>query len=169
MNGMKIGASLMVAIALAGSASAQSKVDSGSRQPFQTRIIVQPLGNGFQTQMMDIPAGKRLVIENVSVITRSPAGMRMEVNYFTYMDHNGDNVADIADITFHRVALTDQGTFGDMSIAVANDKVLVFADEQIGTQHMKVGVQARLNDIPPAGSFSQAQFTFSGYLEVLPK
>jgi hypothetical protein len=168
MTGMRIGAALMVACALAGPASAQSKVDSG-RQPFQTRIIVQPLGNGFQTQLMDIPAGKRLVIENVSVITRSPAGMRMEVNYFTYLDHNGDNVADIADITFHRVALTDQGTFDDTSIAAANDRVLVFADEQIGTQHMKVGVQARLNGTPPAGSFSQAQFTFSGYLEALPR
>jgi hypothetical protein len=78
-------------------------------------------------------------------------------------------VPDIADITFHRVALTDQGTFDDTSIAAANDRVLVFADEQIGTQHMKVGVQARLNGIPPAGSFSQAQFTFSWYLDALPR
>lgn len=168
---MKVGTiavSLMTAVAFAGSAFAQTKGDV-ARQPFQTRVIVQPLGNGFQTQFMDIPAGKRLVIENVSVITRSPAGMRMEVNYFTYLDHNGDKAADIADITFHRVALVDQGTFDDTSIATANDKVLVFADELIGTQHMKVGVQARLHAMPPAGAFSQAQFTFSGYLEDLPR
>ena len=160
--------SVMVALAMASSASAQPKGDS-TRKPFQTRVIVQPLGNGFQTQFMNIPAGKRLVIENVSVITRSPAGMRMEVNYYTYLDHNGDNVADIADITFHRVALVDQGTFDDTTIATANDKVLVFADELIGTQHMKVGVQARLNGTPPSGAFTQAQFTFSGYLEDLVK
>jgi hypothetical protein len=57
------------------------------------------LGNGFPSSGLDIPAGKRFVIKNVSVITLSPEGMRMEVNFFTYIDRNGDNVGDIADIT----------------------------------------------------------------------
>jgi len=117
---------------------------------------------------LPIPAGKRFVIENVSVITRCPEGIRMEVNFFSYIDNNGDGVGDIADITFHRIALTDQGVFDGTAIASANHKVLVFADEQIGTGHFGVTAQARLNGQPPPNSFSQAQFTFSGYLEDIP-
>ena len=139
----------------------------GSRKPFQRRIIVTPLGNGFQTEFMEVPAGKRLVIENVSVIVRCPVGMRMETNYFTYFD-NGDGQGGIAAITFHRVPLIDQGVFDSTQIYTANDKTLVFAEEQIGSQHYQVGVQARLNAMPPTGNFTiQAQFTFSGYLEDL--
>ena len=143
-------------------------VGSGSaRKPFQKRVLVQPLGNGFQTAFMPIPAGKRLVIENISVVSRCAEGQRMEINYFTYMD-NGDSTSTdgIAYITFHRVALTDQGTFDGVAIATANHKVLVFADEQIGTNHYQVGFQARLNG--PLVGFAQAQITFSGYLEDLP-
>jgi hypothetical protein len=138
-----------------------------ARRPFQKRIIVQPLGTGFQTAFMPIPAGKRLVIENISVISRCADGQKMEINYFTYMD-NGDSTStdSIAYITFHRVALTDQGTFDGMAIATANHKVLVFADEQIGNNHYQVGFQARLNGAPTIPS--QAQITFSGYLEDLP-
>lgn len=141
---------------------------SNGRKAFQARIIVQPLGNGFQTQFLQIPAGKRLVIENVSVITRSPQGMRMETNYFTYIDNNNDGVGDIADITFHRAALLDQGLFDGVQIASANHDVLVFADELIGTQHLQVGVQARLNGPLPSGAFAQAQYTFSGWVEDIP-
>jgi hypothetical protein len=142
-------------------------VKDGARKPFQRRIIVTPLGNGFQTVFMEIPAGKRLIIENVSVIVRCPAGMRMETNYFTYFD-NGDGQGGIAAITFHRVALIDQGVFDSTQIYTANDKTLVFAEEQIGASHYQVGVEARLNAMPPVGNFTiQAQFTFSGYLEDL--
>jgi hypothetical protein len=159
----------MLSVMLTGSTFAQNKTRTEPvRTAYQARAIVQPLGNGFQATFMDIPAGKRFVIENVSVITRSPAGMRMEVNYFTYIDGNGDGIGDIADITFHRVVLVDQGTFDGISLAAANHKVLVFADEQIGTSHYKVAAQARLNGPLPTGAFVQAQFTFSGYLEDLP-
>jgi hypothetical protein len=58
--------------------------------PFQARVIVTPLGTGFQSGLLDIPAGKQFVIKNVSVITRSPEGMRKEVNFYTYIDRNGD-------------------------------------------------------------------------------
>ena len=139
------------------------------RRPFQARVIVTPLGNGFQSQMLPIPAGKRFIIENVSVITRCPEGLRMEVNFFCYIDNNGDGIGDIADITFHRIALTDQGVFDGTAIASANHKILVFADEQIGTGHFGVTAQARLNGVaPPSPAFMQAQFTFSGYLEDIP-
>jgi hypothetical protein len=142
--------------------------DPAERKAFQARVIVTPLGNGFQGQTLQIPAGKRFVIENVSVITRCPEGLRMEVNFFCYIDNNGDGVGDIADITFHRIALTDQGVFDGTAIASANHMVLVFADEQIGTGHYGVTAQARLNAAPPPNAFLQAQFTFSGYLEDIP-
>ena len=54
-----------------------------------------------------------------------------------------------------------------MAVATANHKVLVFADEQIGDKHFQVGVQARLSAMP-TGNLTQAQVTFSGYLEDLP-
>jgi hypothetical protein len=146
--------------------SARVTRDQPERKAFQARISVSPQGNGFQSALLPIPAGKRLVIENISAIARCPEGFRMEINFFTYLDNNGDGVGDLADITFHRIALTDQGTFGDTAIASANHKVLVFADEQIGTSHFQVVVQARLNG--STTGFSQAQVTFSGYLEDLP-
>jgi len=164
----KVAATLAVAIALAGPAFAQPdrKSTEPARTPFQARVLVAPTGTGFQSQLMAIPAGKRLVIENISAIARSPEGLRMEINFFTYLDNNADGVGDIADITFHRIALTDQGTFDGTAIASANHKVLVFADEQIGTSHFQVTVQARLNGATAA--FAQAQVTFSGFLEDLP-
>jgi hypothetical protein len=146
-----------------------SVMKESERKAFQARVIVSPLGNGFQYQVLPIPAGKRFVIENVSVITRCPEGLRMEVNFFCYIDNNGDGVGDIADITFHRIALTDQGVFDGTAIASANHKVLVFADEQIGTGHFGVTAQARLNGtVTPGPAIVQAQFTFSGYLEDIP-
>lgn len=147
-------------------ALAQGQQQKAERRPFQARVIVTPLGDGFETQFLAIPAGKRLVIENVSAITRCPEGQRMEINFFSYLDNNGDGVGDSADITFHRIALTDQGTFGGTAIFSANHNVLVFADEQIGISHFQVGVSARLNGA--ATGFTQAQVTFSGYVEDLP-
>jgi hypothetical protein len=127
---------------------------------------VSPQSTGFQNTFLPIPAGKRLVIENVSAIVRCPEGLRMEVNYFTHMDNDGDGVGGIEDITFHRFALTDQGVFDGVAIFTANHRVQVFADELIGTTHNQIGVQARLNGTTTG--FTQAQVTFSGYVEDLP-
>lgn len=154
---------------MAGPAVAQTKdKDATVQTPFQARVIVTPSGNGFQSGVLDIPDGKRFVIKNVSVITRSPEGMRMEVNFYCYLDQNGDNVGDIADITFHRIVLADQGAFDGVQLATANHNVLVFADEQIGNSRFNVVAQARLNAMPPPNLTGHAQFTFSGYLEDLP-
>jgi hypothetical protein len=156
-------------VAQASSPAPMPVKDPPERKAFQARIAVTPLGTGFQSQILQIPAGKRLVIENVSAITRSPEGLRMEVNFFCYIDNNGDGVGDVADTTFHRIALTDQGVFNGTAIASANHKVLVFADEQIGTGHYGVVVQARLNGTyTPGPAAVQAQLTFSGYLEDIP-
>lgn len=133
-----------------------------TRKTFQKRISVAPQGLGFSSAALQIPAGKRFVIENVSIVGRIPDGLKAEVNFFTYTN-NGDGVPEL---TFHRFAMIEQGVFNGTAISVANNKVLVFADEQIGTQHFVIQAQARLN--AATTEFTQVQFTFSGYLEDLP-
>ena len=139
-----------------------------TRKPFQARVFVTPVGTGFSSGALPIPAGKRLVIEHVSVIGRVPEGLKLEVNFFTYMDNDGDGVGGIEDITFHRIPMTEQGVFDGTVISVFNQKMLVFADEKIGETHNLVVAQARLNAIPPANALLQVQFTISGYVEDLP-
>jgi hypothetical protein len=143
-------------------------IGSGSaRKAFQARVSVNVTpGSGFQTQFLPIPAGKRLVIENISAVGRVPAGGRMEIRLDSYLDNNGDGVGDLSDIVFHRIALIDQGTFDDMTVLTANHNVLIFADEQIGTSHFGVGVSVRMNGV--SGTVQgQGQVTVSGYLEDL--
>jgi len=143
-----------------------NKKDEPARKPFQMRGAVNvPIGGSVATGSLPIPAGKRLVIENISAVGRSPEGLRMELKYFTYFD-NGDGVGDVNDITFHRIALTDQGTIVGSAVSTANHKVLVFADELIGTSHFQIGIQVNLSGI--ATSVAQGQITFSGYMEDLP-
>lgn len=140
---------------------------SGSaRRAFQARVFVNPSGVGVASATLAIPAGKRLIIENVSAIARNEPGLRMTIDFFSYIDNNGDGVGDVQDITFHRLALTEQGTYLGTAIATANHKTLVFADEQIGSGHFGVGVQARLTGAATVPA--QAQVTFSGYLENIP-
>ena len=139
-----------------------------TRKPFQARISVAPLGNGFSSAALPIPAGKRLVIESVSVVGRIPEGLRAEVNFFTYMDGNGDGVGGIEDLTFHRIPMIEQGVFDGTAISAANLQMTVFADSQIGGNSFGITAQARLNGAAPQNAFTQVQFTFSGYLEDLP-
>lgn len=136
------------------------------RRPFQARAFVGPQSGGVDSSSMPIPAGKRLVIENISAISRCPVGFRMELQLYSYYDNNGDGVGDVQDITFHRLTLTDQGVYNGMVVATANHKVLIFADEQIGNSHFHVGVQGQLDGTTTG--FTQGQVTISGYLEDLP-
>jgi hypothetical protein len=142
-------------------------VESGARRAFQTRISLNvESGATIASGFLPIPAGKRFVIENVSAIARTPVGLRMDINYFTYFDDDFDGTADINDIAFHRFVLTDQGTFNNQATATANHQVLVFAEEQIGQGHYQIGVRVILSG--PNTAAAQGQITFSGYLEDLP-
>lgn len=47
---------------------------SNGRKAFQARLIVAPQGEGFASALMQIPAGKRLIIENISAVGRTPEG-----------------------------------------------------------------------------------------------
>ena len=146
--------------------TATDKKDEPVRKPFQMRAAINVgIGSGGASGFLPIPAGKRLVIENVSAVGRCPEGLRMELKFFTYFD-NGDGVGDINDVTFHRIVLTDQGTFQGSAVSTANHKVLVFADELIGTSHFQIGIEVRLTGV--ATQVAQGQITFSGYMEDLP-
>ena len=147
---------------------AAENVDKAPRQPFQARLIVGPTSTGFQSAYLAIPVGKRLVIENISAIARTPEGIKMEMNLYTHMDNDGDGVGGIEDIVFHRIALVDQGTFDSTAIASANHKVLIFGDSRIGESSYGVTFQGRLNGTIGSAAFAQGQLTLSGYLEDLP-
>lgn len=134
--------------------------DKDGRQAFQARVFSSPQGTGIDSASLAIPAGKRLIIENVSVIARRPEGLQVEANFFTYLDNDRNGVGDIQEITFHRITFTEQGVFDGVQISTANHKVMVFAETSAFT------VGARLNGTT-TGSV-QIQFTFSGYLEDLP-
>ena len=134
--------------------------DKDGRQAFQARAFASPQNTGNDSSFLTIPAGKRLVIENVSVIARRPEGLQVEANFFTYIDNDGNGAGDVQEITFHRIAFTEQGVFDGVQISTANHLVHVIAD--IST----LAVQARLNGATTG--FVQVQFTFSGYLEDLP-
>jgi hypothetical protein len=138
------------------------------RKPFQARVFVTPAGTGFSSGTLAIPAGKRLVIENVSVIGRVPEGLKLEVNFFTHLDNDGDGVGGIEDIVFHRIPMIEQGVFDGTAISVFNQKMLVFADSKIGDATYAVVAQARLNGMPAPNTTVQVQFTVSGYVEDLP-
>ena len=108
------------------------------RKPFQTRISANvPDGGSTASAQVNIPAGKRMIIENISAIGRSGPGIHMQMQLFSYFD-NGDGVGDSSDITFHRIALINQGTFNGITTAAANHDVLIFADELIGNAHFAV-------------------------------
>jgi hypothetical protein len=143
-------------------------VDSGSsRKLFQTKLTaVIPAGGNVSSAFLQIPAGKRLVIENVSAVARSKPGSRMSIQLLSYFD-DGDGVGDyLNDLTFHRMALTDQGIFNGAATSTANHKTLIFADELIGITHFSVVIEVRID--APSTESASGQVTLSGYVEDLP-
>ena len=62
--------------------SSDKKKEKIGRVLFQKSVTVTPTGDGFNVVAMQIPAGKRLVIENVSANVRCLESQKMEVSYF---------------------------------------------------------------------------------------
>lgn len=138
-----------------------------TRTPFQMKLDVGvPRGTSGATQFFPIPAGKRLVIENVSALGLCSQENRMEIHYSTAVD-DGNGQGDSGDISTHWIVLTHQGTSTDGTATLtANHKVLVFADELIGETHFQIRVQVSLLGIPTQSA--RGVVTFSGYMEDLP-
>jgi hypothetical protein len=138
-----------------------------ARKPFQTRAIVTiPAGAGVGFTNVNIPVGKRLVIENVSAVARFPQGLQAFMQFLTYLD-NGDTVFDAQDLAYHRISLVEQLNFNGQITSTANHKVLVFADERVGAHYNLVAAIS----FGLSGSVAQAtsaEMTFTGYIEDLP-
>ena len=167
---------IIMVVSFTGSALGQSagsgsvganKAEAPTRKPFQMKVDVGiPGGTNSATKFLPIPAGKRLVIENVSALGLCSEENRMEIQYSTAVD-DGNGVGDSGDIAFHNIVLTHQGTstLGTATLT-ANHKVLVFADELIGETHFQIRVNVTLMGIPTQSA--RARITFSGYMEDLP-
>lgn len=132
------------------------------RTPFQKQITINPTGLGLNVVALQIPVGKRLIIENVTVVVRCSESQRMEVSFLTYTSNGAGGVK----MTTHKLLLQKQGSFRESAIFTASEKGSMFADEKIGNDHFSISVAARLNTV--TAPFAQAQFTFTGHLEDLP-
>ena len=137
-------------------------VGDAVRRPFQAGVNVNitPGGNADFAQI-EIPAGKRLVIEDVSVVTFQPVGQGLLLNFVTGFE---DLVAAAGQDEFetHNVILVSQGLFNGLERSVAHQKMLVFAERLFG-----FGIMVQMSRGSPTGS-AGARVTFSGYIEDLP-
>jgi hypothetical protein len=141
-----------------------------TKRPFQARVNLQiPDGANADSKNLDIPAGKRLVIENVSALTFGPQGQSLLINFTTAVqDIVGDNA--VGGFENHDVVLTSQGIFNSLERMAANQNTLAFADEIVQTPN---GILTGLDVIVnlSRGTFTGtagARVTITGYVEDLP-
>jgi hypothetical protein len=137
-------------------------VGDAVRRPFQVgvNVLISPGGNADFTRI-EIPAGKRLVIEDVSAVTFQPEGQGLLLNFVTGLE---DLVAVTGQDEFetHNVILVSQGLFNGLERSVAHQKMLVFAEQLSG-----VGIILQMSRGSVTGT-AGARVTFSGYVEDLP-
>jgi hypothetical protein len=145
-------------------------VGGAARRPFQARVNLQiPAGANFDSATLAIPAGKRLVIEDVSALTFQPQGQGLLINFNTSVEDSvGSN--NTGGFENHDVVLVSQGIFNELERSASHQTMLVFADESVetpvGVLH-GLGVVVSLSRGTLTGS-AGARVTFSGYVEDLP-
>ncbi|HKP67816.1 MAG TPA: hypothetical protein VJV05_00950 [Pyrinomonadaceae bacterium] len=125
------------------------------RQPYHTKIFMTIFGGGSSSgteTSINVPEGKRLVIEAISAIAEVPSGERASLQILSYAD--GTSGSWMAQY----VQLGDQGTYGTNSVLTANHKTFVYA---VG----RITLRARPTWTGANGSTS---VSISGYLENLP-
>src|SRR5258705_4017509 len=134
-------------------------VENPARQPFQADV---PSAGEFPDGMFvtlpmitTIPAGKRLVIEQVSVLGAMIKGQRM-VTTGLHINNGGNNVQ-------HFLAITPQGSGGCCrDVFVASQQVRLYADP--GT--IVYGFASR--DVNTGFANAAVSFSISGYLVDVP-
>lgn len=145
-------------------------VENGSaRRQFQTRIrAVINVGESKASQTVAIPAGKRFVIENVNAYNNRNEGLQIVMQLLANMDANGDGQFTVDELGIYYIPLTDQISFSVSGSAESygNHKVLIYADERIGTGSQPITFSVFLNGV--ATKTTQGVVTLSGYLEDLP-
>lgn len=133
-----------------------------ARRPFQfgLNLHISPGGNADFVRVQ-IPAGKRLVVEDVSAVTFQPQGQGLLVNYTTGLN-DLISVDGQDEFEVHNLVLVSQGIFNGLERSVAHEKTLVFAEEVNG-----LGLIVNFSRGTMTGS-AGARVTFSGYVEDLP-
>jgi hypothetical protein len=134
------------------------------RRPFQARVnLTIPDGANADFERLDIPAGKRLVIENVSALTFGPQGMGHLISFTTSLQNT---IGDSTGFESHDVVLISQGLFNGLERLAANQNLLAFADESFGTQ---TGLDVIISfSRGSLNGSSGARVTMTGYVEDLP-
>ena len=141
------------------------------RRPFQARVNLSiPNGANADSERLNIPVGKRLVIENVPALTFGPQGLGHLLNFTTCVqDTIGDNTN--GGFENHDVVLTTQGLFNGLEQLAANQNLLAFADESVQTPNGSIltGLDVIVNF--SRGSLtgtSGVRVTITGYVEDVP-
>jgi hypothetical protein len=141
-----------------------------TRRPFQKTIhLTIPEGSSFGESEIAIPAGKQLVIENVSA--RSKGRVTPSMSFTTWYDDNGNGLADAGDESVHDVTFTLQNERYEapsLFTWTANHRVLVFAAERIGETHFGVKMAVQTS-YPVIEGNADLRLVLSGYLEDLPQ
>lgn len=131
-------------------------VDNPARQPFQARIRIDVL-DGFEGEnvFLDVPAGKRLVIEYASAQGFAPTGQVMFYEVGTLIG---------AQLSFdqnHAVPVIQQITGSGVGIFIAGQQVRIYADSGPAKVMLRA---ARNGSAGPAHAF----FSISGYFVNVP-
>jgi hypothetical protein len=141
--------------------------DGSTRKPFQVRIrAVINSGEFKKTESIQIPFGKRFVIENINSYVTRPTGMQVSVQLLANMDSNGDGQLTVDEMGIYYFPTTDQINFSSSTESYANHKTNIFADGNIGNGSQYITFALTLNGTVASTSFGVV--TLSGYLEDLP-
>lgn len=142
-----------------------------ARRPFQARLSMTITdGANASSERLNIPVGKRLVIENVSALTFGPQGMGHLLNFTTSVQNTIGDLS-VGGFEAHDVVLTTQGLFSGLERLAANQNLLAFADESVQTPN-----GSTLNGLDVIVNFSRASLsgssgvrvTITGYVEDVP-
>jgi hypothetical protein len=140
------------------------------RRPFQARINLDiPSGANANSGRLNIPVGKRLIIENVSALTSGPQGLAHLLNFTTSVQNIiGDN--SVGGFESHDVLLSSQGLFNGVERLAANQNLLAFADESVQTPNGTVSGLDVIVNFSRASliGFSSVRVTITGYVEDVP-
>jgi hypothetical protein len=136
------------------------------RRPFQmdVNLEIRP-GVNSDSARLPIPAGKRLVIEDVSAVTFQPEGQGLMLDFTTPAD-DGCSFEEV-----HSVVLISHGSFGGLERSTAHERTMIFADESVQTSpgpRSGLDITVILSRAGMVGS-AGVRVTFSGYIEDLPR
>ena len=141
------------------------------RRPFQARVnLTIPDGANAASDRVNVPAGKRLVIENVSALTFGPQGQGHLLNFTTCVQDTVGETSVPGGFEAHDVVLTTQGLFNGLERLAANQNLLAFADESVqGPNGPLTGLDVIVNfSRASATGNSGVRVTLTGYVEDIP-